>query len=148
MPDAVIRTSLIVGYPGETNEEYGELLDFLQDYKLERDGVFAFAAEEGATAATMGGQIDEQIKLSRLAEIFALQQNIMNDLSSELVGKTLTVLCCGVDESGRQYGRSYMDSPDVDGVVFFDEETPAGEFVKVHILDAAGCELFGARVGE
>ncbi len=148
MPDAVIRTSLIVGFPGETEEEYQELYDFLKEYRLERAGVFAFSAEEGAPAAAMPGQLDEETKERRRAEIFALQQDIMNSASCALIGQTLTVLCCGFDEDGRQYGRSYMDSPDVDGVVFFDEETPEGQFVRVRILDAAGCELFGERVEE
>ena len=148
MPDAVIRTSLIVGFPGETEEEFQELCDFLCEYRLERAGVFAFSAEEGAPAASMPGQIDDETKSRRQAEVFALQQDIMNECSAALIGRELTVLCCGTDEAGRQYGRSYMDSPDVDGVVFFDEETPEGQFVRVRILDAAGCELFGERVGE
>lgn len=148
MPDAVIRTSLIVGFPGETEEEFQELCDFLCEYRLERAGVFAFSPEEGAPAASMPGQIDDETKNRRQAEVFALQQDIMNECSAALIGQELTVLCCGVDESGRQYGRSYMDSPDVDGVVFFDEETPEGQFVRVRILDAAGCELFGEKVGE
>ena len=148
MPDAVIRTSLIVGFPGETEEEFQELCDFLREYRLERAGVFAFSPEEGAPAASMPGQIDDETKNQRQAEVFAQQQDIMNECSAALIGQELTVLCCGVDESGRQYGRSYMDSPDVDGVVFFDEETPEGQFVRVRILDAAGCELFGEKVGE
>lgn len=148
MPDAVIRTSLIVGFPGETEEEFEELCDFLREYRLERAGVFAFSPEEGAPAATMPNQVDDQTKQRRQAEVFALQQDIMNECSAALIGRELTVLCCGVDESGRQYGRSYMDSPDVDGVVFFDEKTPEGQFVRVRILDAAGCELFGERVEE
>ncbi len=148
MPDAVIRTSLIVGFPGETEEEFQQLCDFLREEALERAGVFAFSPEEGAPAASMPNQVDEETKERRRAEVFALQQEIMNRCSTALVGRELTVLCCGRDESGRQYGRSYMDSPDVDGVVFFDEETPEGEFVRVRILDAAGCELFGEKVEE
>lgn len=146
MPDAVIRTSLIVGFPGETEEEFSELCDFLREYRLERAGVFAFSPEEGAPAAGMPGQIDEETKERRRAEVFALQQNIMNECSAALVGQELEVLCCGTDEEGRQYGRTYMDSPDVDGVVFFEESVPEGEFVRVRILDAAGCELFGEKV--
>lgn len=148
MPDAVIRTSLIVGFPGETEEEFQELCDFLRQARLERAGVFAFSPEEGAPAAAMPGQVDETVKERRRAAIFALQQEIMDRHSASLVGQELTVLCCGLDESGRQYGRSYMDSPDVDGVVFFDEPTAEGQFVRVRILDAAGCELFGEKVGE
>ena len=148
IPGVVLRTSLIVGLPGETEEEFQELCDFLREYRLERAGVFAFSPEEGAPAASMPGQIDDETKNRRQAEVFALQQDIMNECSAALIGQELTVLCCGTDESGRQYGRSYMDSPDVDGVVFFDEETPEGQFVRVRILDAAGCELFGEKVGE
>ena len=98
MPDAVIRTSLIVGFPGETEEEFQELCDFLREYRLERAGVFAFSAEEGAPAASMPGQIDDETKSRRQAEVFALQQDIMNECSAALIGRELTVLCCGTDE--------------------------------------------------
>lgn len=146
MPEAVIRTSLIVGFPGETDEEFNELYDFLAEYRLERAGVFCYSREEGSPAYDMPGQIPEEIKERRRAELFSLQQNMMNEASARLVGHTLEVLCCGVDENGQRYGRTYMDAPEIDGVVYFEEEVPEGTFAMVKIYDAAGCELFGEVV--
>ncbi|MBQ1271774.1 MAG: 30S ribosomal protein S12 methylthiotransferase RimO [Clostridia bacterium] len=149
MPDAVFRTSMIVGFPGETWEEYQELYDFLEEYKLERAGFFCYSQEEGAPSAKREDQIPEEIKEERRNRLFLLQEQIMNDFSSQLIGKKLKVLCCGIDESGRQYGRSYMDSVDVDGVVYFDnEEVEEGQFVTVEIMDAVASELYGEVVSE
>lgn len=143
MPEAVIRTSLIVGFPGESDAEFDELYDFLAEYKLERAGVFCYSREEGSPAYDMPNQVPEEVKESRRAALFTLQQDIMNEKSAALIGRTLEVLCCGVDENGQRYGRSYMDAPDIDGVVYFEEEVPEGTFAMVKIHDAAGCELFG-----
>ena len=144
MPDAVFRTSLIVGFPGETDEEFSELYDFLREYKLERAGVFCYSQEEGSVAAELPGQIDERIKEQRRNSIFLLQEQVMDEKSNALIGQDLEVLACGLDEEGRQYGRSYMDSPDIDGVVFFeDPDVEEGTFITVRITDAVASELFG-----
>jgi ribosomal protein S12 methylthiotransferase len=144
MPDAVIRTSLIVGFPGETEEEFTELYDFLCEYRLERAGVFCYSQEEGSAAAEMPDQIDEDTKELRRARIYQLQEEIMEEKSRSFLGKTLTVLCCGEDEAGNLYGRSYMDSPDIDGLVFIkDAEAEAGEFLSVQITYTDGCDLYG-----
>ncbi|MEA4920713.1 MAG: 30S ribosomal protein S12 methylthiotransferase RimO [Clostridiaceae bacterium] len=147
MPQGVFRTSMIVGFPGETEEEFQELYDFLAEYKLERAGFFCYSQEEGAPSAKREDQIPENIKEKRRIKLFELQERIMDEVSSELIGKTLEVLCCGYDESGRQYGRSYMDSVDVDGVVFFDDDrVKEGEFVTIKIIDAVASELYGETV--
>lgn len=144
MPDSVIRTSLIVGFPGETEDEFEELYDFLAEYRLERVGVFAYSCEEGTPAADMPEQVPEPVKEARRARLYALQEEIMNEHSASLIGKTLTVLCCGRDESGRQYGRSYMDAPEIDGAVYFEEESAAeGDFIDIRIDRAEGCDLYG-----
>ena len=144
MPDAVIRTSLIVGFPGETEEEYEELKNFLEEYKLERAGVFAYSREEGSVAYDMPDQIDEDIKLKRQSELFALQTDIMDMLSEKYIGKTYKVLCEGFDEEEQMcYGRTYMDSPDIDGIVYFEGDADEGDFVDVEINDAVGCILYG-----
>ena len=144
MPDAVFRTSLIVGFPGETDEEFSELYDFLREYKLERAGVFCYSQEEGSVAAELPDQIDEQIKERRRNSIFLLQEQVMDEKSNALIWQDLEVLACGLDEEGRQYGRSYMDSPDIDGVVFFDDPAvEEGTFITVRITDAVASELFG-----
>ncbi len=144
MPDAVIRTSLIVGFPGETEEEYEELKNFLEEYKLERAGVFAYSREEGSVAYDMPDQIDEDVKLKRQSELFALQTDIMDMLSEKYIGKTYKVLCEGFDEEEQMcYGRTYMDSPDIDGIVYFEGDADEGDFVDVEINDAVGCILYG-----
>ena len=144
MPDAVFRTSLIVGFPGETDEEFSELYDFLREYKLERAGVFCYSQEEGSVAAELPDQIDERIKEQRRNKIFLLQEQVMHEKSTALIGQDLEVLACGLDEEGRQYGRSYMDSPDIDGVVFFeDPDVQEGTFITVRVTDVMASELFG-----
>ena len=144
MPDSVIRTSLIVGFPGETEDEFEELYDFLAEYRLERVGVFAYSREEGTPAADMPEQVPEPVKEARRVRLYSLQEEIMNEHSASLTGKTLTVLCCGRDESGRQYGRSYMDAPEIDGAVYFEEESAAeGDFIDIRIDRAEGCDLYG-----
>lgn len=149
MPESVFRTSMIVGFPGETEEEFQELYDFLSEYKLERAGFFCYSQEEGAPAAARADQIPEDVKEARRIKLFELQERIMDEMASNLTGRKLKVLCCGYDESGRQYGRSYMDSVDVDGVVFFeDEAVNEGEFVTVEILEGAASELYGRVVRE
>ena len=147
MPESVFRTSMIVGFPGETWEEYQELYDFLEEYKLERAGFFCYSQEEGAPSAEREDQIPEEVKEERRNRLFVLQEKVMDEFSGQLIGRQLKILCCGYDESGRQYGRSYMDSVDVDGVVFFDDESvKEGEFVMVEIVDAVASELYGEVV--
>ena len=149
MPESVFRTSMIVGFPGETEEDFQELYDFLAEYKLERAGFFCYSQEEGAPSAKRTDQIPEEIKEERRNRLFLLQEEIMDEFSAGLIGRRLRILCCGLDESGRQYGRSYMDSVDVDGVVFFEDETiKEGEFVTVQIVDAVASELYGEVVRE
>ncbi len=147
MPQSVFRTSMIVGFPGETEEEFRQLYDFLAEYRLERAGFFCYSQEEGAPSAAFPDQIPEEIKEQRRARLFELQEAVMDEHSKGLIGSKLKVLCCGLDESGRQYGRSYMDSPDVDGIVFFDDENVSeGRFVTVEIIDAVASELYGEVV--
>ena len=145
-PEAVIRTSLIVGFPGETEEEFDELYRFLDEYKLERAGVFAYSQEEGTVAGAMPDQIPEEEKERRREILVELQDAVMDEFSQKLVGTTQRVLCCGYDpEHEMFYGRTYMDSPDVDGIVYFyaDEPVEEGTFVPVKIENAVSAELFG-----
>lgn len=150
-PQAVIRTSLIVGFPGESEEEFDELYRFLDEYKLERAGVFSYSQEEGSPAAAMEGQIDEEEKERRRQILEELQDAVMDEFSQGLIGKTMKTLCCGYDEEEQMYlGRTYMDSPDVDGIVYFDAPQPVeeGDFVEVEIQSAVGAELIGRAVLE
>ncbi len=150
IPGLVLRTSLIVGLPGETEEEFTELCEFLQDVRIERAGVFEFSPEEGTEAAGLPDQIDEEEKHRRRLIVEELQSSVIDEYNLSRMHETLDVLCEGWDnESGLSFGRSYADSVDVDGKVYFASETEAqpGEFVTVRIENSLGADLEGVRVG-
>ena len=145
IPGLVLRTSLIAGLPGEGEEEFEELCDFLREFKLERVGAFVFSPEEGTLAATMEHPPAEvaQQRAERLTE---LQSRIMDAYHETLMGTTLEVLCEGYDlDEDAYYGRSYADSPDIDGKVWFSSErtVKVGEFVNVLLHDVYDGELIG-----
>lgn len=146
IPGVVLRTSLIVGLPGETDEEFEELCTFLREARIERVGVFCFSPEEGSEAAEMPDQVDEETKQQRRMIIEELQSDILDGFAARVKGQLLDVLCEGWDpETGLYYGRCYADSPDVDGRVLFDSafSVEEGQFVSVRISGAAGEELEG-----
>ncbi|MGI5985850.1 MAG: 30S ribosomal protein S12 methylthiotransferase RimO [Clostridiales bacterium] len=148
IPEVVIRTSLIVGLPGEGEDEFEELCGFLRETKIERAGVFTFSPEEGTPAAEMSDRCDENEARRRQELVMDIQAEIMDDWSRSFVGKIIRVLCEGYDdEAGLQFGRSYADSPDIDGIVFFSGECPAGEFAEVEITEIADGDWFGRQVG-
>ena len=145
IPGVILRTSLIAGLPGEGEEEFEELCQFLRDFKLERVGAFVFSPEEGTLAATMEYPPTEvaQQRAERLAEI---QSRIMDEYNESLMGTTMEILCEGYDpEEDAYFGRSYADSPDIDGKVWFsaDRTVKVGEFVNVVIMDVYDGELIG-----
>ena len=145
VPDLVIRTSLITGLPGEGEEEFEELCQFLREQRLERVGAFAFSPEEGTPAAEMEF-VDSEIAAKRAEIIEMLQSSIMDDWCTSMIGKTLDVLVDGYDEEQEQfYGRSYADSPDIDGRVWIASEEPLreGDFVRVTIDGCVEGDLTG-----
>lgn len=146
IPGLVLRTSLIVGFPGETAEEFEELCDFLKEYKIERAGTFAYSREEGTRAAELPDQVGEGEKLRRCELVGALQARIMDEYNEKMMGKTLRVLVEGFDRYSECYfGRSFADSPDIDGKVFFRGKkgiTP-GSFVNVEIDGELDGDLLG-----
>lgn len=147
IPGLVLRTSLIVGLPGETEEEFEELCEFLREANIERAGVFCYSPEEGSEAAQMPDQIDEDVKNERRMVIEELQSEVLDRFAARMKGQKLTVLCEGWDgESGLYYGRSYADSPDIDGRVLFDSvfSVDEGAFVPVRITGARGADLTGS----
>lgn len=149
MPDCVIRTSIIVGFPGETEEQFKELCDFVKEIRFDRMGVFAYSQEEDTAAADFDGQIDEDIKQDRLDALMTLQQGISLELNRAKIGKTLEVLAEGYDEeSFLFYGRSRGDSIDVDGKVYFgiEREIAEGDIIKVEIVNADEYDLMGKAV--
>lgn len=147
IPNAVIRTSLIVGLPGEGEDEFDELCDFLREAKIERAGVFVFSPEEGTPAFEMTDRCDEDEALRRQELVMDIQAEIMDEWSRKFEGKVIRVLCEGYDEEmGLQFGRSFADSPDIDGIVFFSGECPAGEFADVEISEISDGEWYGSLV--
>ena len=149
IPEVTLRTTLIAGFPGETEEQFGELVDFVKDMKFERLGCFAYSIEEGTLAAKMDGQLDEEVKEHR-AEIIMQEQMFISDRFNEtMVGKKLEVVVEGFDRYAEcWFGRSVMDAPEIDGKVFFTcEEKPAvGEYINVQIDDILDYDLIGTRV--
>lgn len=152
IPDLILRTTVIVGFPGETKENFAELCEYLKEAKFDRLGVFTYSAEEGTPAARMKeGKVPEKTKEHRMDVIMKNQMSIHEKNNQKFVGKTLEVLTEGYDiPSGVHAGRSYADAPDIDGKVFFPapRSLEAGRFVKVKITDAVEYDLFGELVSE
>ncbi len=149
MPDVSIRTSLITGFPGETEEQFNELCEFVQKARLDRVGVFAYSREENTPAADFDGQLDDSVKEERRDRLMEIQQKISLEKNKEKIGAQIEVLCEGYDEDNfMYYGRSYADSIDVDGKVYFaaDDEVEIGSFVTVEILAADEYDLTGQTV--
>ncbi len=151
IPDIALRTSLITGFPQETEEEHQELLDFVQRAGFERLGVFTYSKEENTPAAKMKGQITKKVKLKRQKELMKLQQEVSKRRGEEKVGKTIKVMIEGrLPEEDIFIGRSYMDAPNVDGLVFVHSRDSylSGEFVDVKITQAKEYDLVGEAISE
>lgn len=146
IPDIVLRTTLITGFPGETEEEFKNMVDFVDSMEFDRLGVFPYSAEEGTKAAEMDGQITEEVKESRRDEIMALQQEISADKAASRIDDEMSVLIEGyLYEDDIYIGRTYMDAPRVDGNVFVraEEELISGDIVPVRITGANEYDLMG-----
>ncbi|MBO5469873.1 MAG: 30S ribosomal protein S12 methylthiotransferase RimO [Lachnospiraceae bacterium] len=149
IPDIVLRTSLIAGFPGETQEDHEALLAFIDEVEFNRLGVFTYSPEEGTPAAVFEDQVPEETKETWRDEIMALQQEISYDLNSALVGKQMRVIVDGYIYKDQMYMcRSYMDAPGIDGCVFVasEEELLSGDFIDVKITDFNEYDLIGERV--
>lgn len=148
IPGLVLRTSLIVGLPGETEEEFAELCTFLQETAIERVGVFEFSPEEGTEAAELPDQIDAETKANRRLIVEELQSGVLDDYNTSRHGEVMDVLCEGFDEEQQLwFGRTYADSVEVDGHVYFesDGEPQEGTFVPVLITESLGPDLIGVQ---
>jgi ribosomal protein S12 methylthiotransferase len=144
MPDIALRTSFIVGYPGETDQEFQTLLDFMDIMSFERVGIFAYSREEGTPAARLPGQVPDGVKQERYQRAMSLQQHISLANNRQLIGQRLEVLIEGTGD-GVSVGRSYRDAPEVDGMVIVRQELPMNEFASVHITEALEYDLVGHR---
>ena len=151
IPDIALRTSLITGFPQETEEEHQELLEFVKEAGFERLGVFTYSKEENTAAARMKGQITKKVKVKRQKELMRLQQQISKKRGEEKVGRTIRVMIEGkLPEDDIFIGRSYMDAPNVDGFVFVHSKDSylSGEFVDVKITQAKEYDLVGEAISD
>ena len=147
IPDLVLRTSLIVGFPGETDEEFKELYDFVDEIEFDKLGVFTYSKEEGTAAALMKGQIRKDVKERRRNLIMARQQEVSRRILERKVGKTYEVLVEGMGEDG-YYGRSFEMAPEVDGMIIIktQKDLMVGSFVDVKIIEALEYDLVGVLI--
>ena len=147
VPNLSIRTTFIVGYPGETEEEYQTLVDFVQEMRFDRVGTFQFSFEPGTTSEPLGDPVPAAIKQERFERLMELQQGISMQVNQSYVGKTLDVLVEGRDK-GISIGRSYRDAPEIDGLVFIEGDAKIGELVPVRISGAMAYDLTGVIAQE
>lgn len=149
VPGIILRTTLIAGFPGETEEQFERLCEFVKDVRFDRLGCFAYSAEEGTPAADFSDQIDEEIKQKRADIIMEEQMLISDELNQSYIGKTIEVVTEGFDRYAECYfGRSAMDAPEIDGKIFFTSPCPRalGEYVNVVIDDVMDYDLIGSVV--
>ena len=149
IPDISLRTTLITGFPGETQEQHEELKDFVDEMEFDRLGVFTYSPEEDTPAATMTEQIPEEVKEDRQAELMELQQEIAFDLAEDMVGREVLVMIEGKGADENAYvGRTYKDAPNVDGLIFIntDEELMSGDFARVRVTGALEYDLIGELI--
>ncbi len=149
IPDIALRTTLITGFPGETKEQHEELLSFVNEMEFDRLGVFTYSQEEDTPAAGLPDQIPEEVKGDRQAELMELQQEIAFDLAEDMIGREITVMVEGRVAGENAYvGRTYMDAPNVDGLIFIDteEEMMSGDFARVRVTGALEYDLIGELI--
>ena len=150
VPDMIIRTTVIVGFPGETEEDFTELCEFVKEARFDRLGAFTYSREEDTPAYDFDDQIDEQVKQDRYDIVMRTQGDITEEQNESMIGKKLTVLCEDYDPvSETYYGRSANDAPEIDGKVYFrapKKSVEPGEFVKVKITEAVDYDLVGDKV--
>ena len=148
IPGITIRTTFIVGFPGETEEDFEELKDFVEKQRFENAGVFQYSQEEGTVAGAMENQIAPEVKENRYHELMALQAGISEEIHQEREDAELDVLVEGFDEDNLAYGRSTHEAPDIDGTIFIEnaEGLVVGDMVRVRILQGFTYEMVGERI--
>ena len=148
IPEIVIRTTFIVGFPGESNGDFKELVDFIEDIKFDKLGVFEYSREEGTKAAILDNQIADGVKKRRKDEIMEIQNDISNEILSKNLDTTLEVLIEEKIDENNYVGRTYMDSPEIDGVTYIsaNKTLEIGDFVKVKVIDTLDYDLVGELI--
>ncbi len=151
IPDVILRTTFITGFPGESEENFETLAEFIKETKFDRLGCFAYSPEEGTIAAKMGNQIDEEIKAHRSEIIMQQQYEIFSKKQESKIGSVMTVIVDGFDENNLLYmGRTYMDAPEIDTnvIISTEDELEQGQFVEVRIIAVDDCDLVGEVIGQ
>ena len=146
IPDLVIRTTFIVGFPGETDEDFTELCEFVNEQRFEHVGVFTYSREEGTAADRLHNHLDDAVKVARTNRLKDLQTAVILNRNKNLLGKTVSVLFDEIDYDKQMFlGRAEFQAPDIDNVVYFtaDNEVHVGEFYDVEITGADGIDLMG-----
>ena len=149
--DIVIRTTIIVGFPGETDEDFEQLVSFVDEFKFDRLGVFTYSKEKGTPAAKMKNQINKKLKLKRQETLLDLQNAISKKINSNRIGKIYKAIVDGIADDGIfYYGRTYAEAPEIDGLIYFTSSEPLslGNFVDVRILNAEEYDLIGEVINE
>ena len=146
LPNAILRTTVMVGFPGETNQEFEELYEFIKEAKFDKLGAFTYSKEEGTPAEKMKNQVHWKTKISRYNKIMKLQQEISKNNLEEKIGKTYEVMIEGITKNGKYYvGRTYMDAPEIDGNVYIksDKRLENGDFINCKIEKVKDYDLIG-----
>jgi ribosomal protein S12 methylthiotransferase len=147
--EAIVRTTFIVGFPGETDQRYVELRDFIEDYRFDRLGVFTYSPEEGTPSEQFDNQVPEAVKEARLDELMSIQREIAFEKNNNLIGHTVDVIIDSLSEDGVAVGRTRGDCPEIDQEVFVTgEDLAAGRICAVRIDAADGYDLHGTKVGD
>ncbi len=138
MPEMAIRSTFITGFPGETEEDFTTLYQFVESMEFDRVGVFPYYSEKGTPSAAYEDDVPEEVKTERQEQIYLLQQEISHDVNMRFVGKTMDVLIEGIQDDGMLIGRTYRDAPEIDGLVFVSGDAPIGGIVPVRINGVVG----------
>jgi ribosomal protein S12 methylthiotransferase len=147
MPEVALRTTFIIGYPGEDDKAFQNLINFVQAVRFDHIGVFPYSFEPGTPAETLGNPIPEHIKTERIEHLMKVQSEISLEKNQTFIGKTLDILIEGIDQENQiSVGRSYRDAPEIDGLVIIEGIAPIGELVPVHITSAITHDLVGELV--
>ena len=151
IPDVILRTTLIVGFPGESEDNFNELCEFVKEYRFDRLGAFAYSIEDGTPAAKFPNQLDKKTKNKRQEKIMLIQQDVSKDILASRIGKVYECMIENITDDGEYYiARSYMDVPSEDGVIYvkYDSSIMMNEFVDVRIVDSSHYDLIGEIVNK
>ncbi|MBI9044519.1 MAG: 30S ribosomal protein S12 methylthiotransferase RimO [Anaerolineaceae bacterium] len=146
MPEIALRSTFITGFPGESEQDFQQLVEFIEEIQFDRVGVFPYSFEPGAPGEHLGDPIPQKIKSERVEQIMTLQEKISLKINQSFIGKPIKVLVEGITQEGITFGRTYRDAPEIDGLVLIEKEVPVGEFAEIMITGVMPHDLIGVRV--